>query len=100
MKRPPLQMMPSMRAKHAKNLKKKQMTGKGPPKGIIVEIALLFSKKIKEATLLIGVNRRFRDALKDPILARRFWYRMCLHDCLVPVFKFMAIKVGGGPPPF
>lgn len=71
-------MMPSMRAKHDRNLRKKNFRGNWLPRGLIVEVALYFSKKLKEAVMLIGVDRKFRDCLRD---TARFWYLIALQDC-------------------
>ena len=79
-------MMPSMRAKHDRNLKRKKTKGNWLPRGVIVELALYFSKKIKEAVLLIGVDRKFRDCLRN---TGRFWYLICHQDCLPQTFKFL-----------
>ena len=72
-------MMPSMIAKHQRNLNRKKVKGNWVPRGVIVEIALLFSKKIKDAMALIGVDKKFRDCLRN---TPRFWYLICLQDCL------------------
>ena len=84
-------MMPSMRAKHERNVRKRQVKGNWLPRGLIVEIGLYFSKKIKDAMLLISVDKKFRDCLRD---TSRFWYLICLQDCLKPTFKFVTKQLG------
>ena len=87
-------MMPSMRAKHERNLAKKKVKGNWLPRGLIVEIALYFSKKIKDAMHLIRVDRKFLKCLHD---TSRFWYLICLSDCLKPTYNYI-VKLLGKPP--
>ena len=84
-------MMPSMRAKHERNLKKKQCKGNWLPRGLIVEIALFCSKKLKEAMQLISLDRKFRDCLRD---TARFWYLMCLNESPQLTFNFISKHLG------
>ena len=87
-------MMPSMRAKHERNLAKKKVKGNWLPRGLIVEIALYFSRKIKDAMHLIRVDRKFKKCLHD---TSRFWYLICLSDCLKPTYNYI-VKLLGKPP--
>ena len=83
--------MPSMRAKHERNLKKKMCKGNWIPRGLIVEIVLYVSKKLKEAMQLIGIDKKFRDCLSE---SPRFWYLLCLHEHPAPTFKFICKHLG------
>ena len=80
-----------MRAKHERNLRKKQFKGNWLPRGIIVEIALFVSKKLKEAMQLIALDRKFRSCLQD---TARFWYLICLHDFPQLTFNFIKKHLG------
>ena len=75
-----------MRSKHQKNVQKKLQKGNQIPRGIIVEIALFFVTKAKEAAILLRLDRRFSSTLNE---APRFWFTVCMIQEPEAVFKVL-----------
>ena len=79
-------MMPSMRAKHARNQLRRQYKGNFLPRPVIVEIALFYTRRAKDAIQLLRIDKKIKETLMS---SPRFWYLICLQDYLNETFLFI-----------